>query len=160
MTPSDTCACAPIAPAASATAVLNLRTANIAFSFRFYESDSEIFLHAAHVRLELGPGDPVDHATVLDDVVAVGDGLGEAEVLLDQQDGKALGLELRDGAADLLHDDRREALGGLVQQEQARTGAQDPGDGEHLLLAARKLGALAPQSLLEVGKKLEDPGER
>ena len=40
-------------------------------------------------RCDVGRGDHVDHAAVLHDVVAVGDGRGEAEVLLDQQDGEA-----------------------------------------------------------------------
>jgi hypothetical protein len=35
-------------------------------------------------------------------------------------------------------------------------GAQDAGDRQHLLLAARQLGALAPQPLLDVGKQLVD----
>ena len=61
-----------------------------------------------------------------------------------------------DGPADLLDDDRREALGRLVEQQQPRAGAQDAADRQHLLLAAGKLGALAEQPLLEIGKQLED----
>ena len=59
--------------------------------------------------------------------------------------------------ADLLHDHRREPLGRLVEQEQVGAGAQDAADRQHLLLAARELGALARQPLLEIGEELKDP---
>ena len=101
-------------------------------------------------------GNHVHDAAVLDDVVAVGDRLRETEILLDQQDGEPLLLQPRDRASDLLHDHRREALGRLVEKQQARASAQDPADREHLLLAAGKLGALAPQPLLQVREQLED----
>ena len=48
--------------------------------------------------------------------------------------------------ADLLDDDRREALGRLVEQQQPRAGAQDAADRQHLLLAAGELGALAARA--------------
>ena len=70
-------------------------------------------------------GDHVDHPAMLHHVVAVGDRRGEAEILLHQQHGEAAVLDLADGAADLLHDDRGEALGRLVQQQHFRSGAQD-----------------------------------
>jgi len=96
----------------------------------------------------------VSTTAVLDDVIAVGDGLGEAEVLLDEQDGKALLLQPRDRAADLLHDHRRESFGRLVQHEETRAGPQDAADREHLLLAAGELRALALQPLAQVRKQL------
>src|SRR5262249_41784257 len=65
-------------------------------------------------------------------------------------------LEHPDGLADLLNDDRGKAFGRLVEQEQPGAGAQDAADGEHLLLSARKLGALARQALLEIGEQLEN----
>ena len=81
----------------------------------------------------------------------------EAEVLLDQQHGEAARLDLADGAADLLHDDRRETFGRLVQQQHLGTGAQDAGDRQHLLLAARQLGALGGvRAFLQVGEQRED----
>src|SRR6476619_4322951 len=116
MTPSDTCAFAiigaPIAAKARPIAALSLRTADILISFASFgcESDSEILVHPPHVGLELRPRDHVHDAPVLDDVVPVGHGLGEPEILLHQQDGEALLLQPRNGAADLLHDHRREAL--------------------------------------------------
>ena len=53
-------------------------------------SDAEIIVQLVHVGFELGIGELVDDAAVLHHVVAVGDRRGEAEVLLDQQDGEAL----------------------------------------------------------------------
>ena len=71
------------------------------------------------------------------DVVAVRHRRGEAEILLDQQDREPFGLQAPDRGADLLDDDRGEALGRLVEKQQARAGAQDAPDRQHLLLAAR-----------------------
>ena len=42
------------------------------------------------VGLELGVGEPVDDATVLHDVIAIGDRRSEAKILLDQEYGEAL----------------------------------------------------------------------
>src|SRR5262249_42740328 len=95
-------------------------------------------------------------ATVLHYIIAIRHGRGEMEILLHQHDGEALFLEGADGAADLLDDHRRETLGRLVEQQEARPGAQDAADREHLLLAAGKLGALARQALVEIRKQLEN----
>ena len=53
------------------------------------------------VGVELVVLDHVDDLALLDDVVTVGHRRGEAEILLDQDDGEALLLQPRDGAADL-----------------------------------------------------------
>ena len=97
---------------------------------------------------------------MLDDVVAVGHRRSEAEVLFHQQDGEALLAKHADGIADLLHDDGRQALGRLVEQQQLGARAQDAGDRQHLLLAARQLGALAGAALLQVGKQSVDLVDR
>ena len=47
-------------------------------------------------------------------------------------------------------------FGRFVEQKRPRARSQDAGDGEHLLLAAGKLGALACPPFLEVGKQLVD----
>ena len=47
-------------------------------------------------------------------------------------------------------------FGRLVEQQQARAGAQDAPDCQHLLLAAGELGALAAQPLLDVRKQREN----
>src|SRR5574338_548966 len=144
---SEICACAPPKDSAAATAA-----ATMVIRFVFidpplkvlrFRLHAEIFVQLVHVGVEFGVGNHVGHAPMLDHVVPVRDGGREAEVLLDQQDGEPLLLEPRDRAADLLHDHRRKALGRLVEQQQARSRAQDAADREHLLLAAGKLGALA-----------------
>src|ERR1700741_1653547 len=123
-------------------------------------SYTEIVVQLFDVRVQVGIAEPVDDPSMFHDVVPVGHRLGEAEILLDQQDGKPLALEGVDGAADLLDDDRGEALGRLVEQQQPRAGAQDAADREHLLLAARELRALArAEALLEGGEKREDAVE-
>src|SRR3979411_2692304 len=158
-TPSETWAFVPLAAKARATAAVSLRTTAISSSC-VGKSDSKKLVNARPVRLERGIGNHVHHASVLDDVVPVRHGLRAAEILLDQQDGEALLLEPRDGASDLLHDHRREPFGGLVEQQQARAGAQYAPDRQHLLLSAGELGALAAQALPEVRKQLEDLLER
>src|SRR6185437_9420445 len=93
---------------------------------------------------------------MLHHIVAIGDGRGEVEILFDQENSKALLFQSADGVPDLLNDHRGEALGRLIEQQEPRTGAQDARDRQHLLLAPRKLGALARQSLPQVRKQRED----
>src|SRR5262249_57277210 len=64
-----------------------------------------------------------------------------------------------DGVGDLLDDDRGKPVGRMVEEKEPRAGAQDAADGEHLLLAAGKLCALARQAFLEIGKELENATE-
>ena len=111
------------------------------------------------VGVELRGGELVDDASVLHDVIAIGYGGGETEILLDQEDGEALRLEGADGTADLLHDDRRQAFGRFVEQQQPRAGAQDSCDRQHLLLAAGELGALAAEPLTQVREQRENAVE-
>src|SRR5712691_6499922 len=117
---------------------------------------AEIFVERFELGVQLGVRELVHDLSVLHDVIAIRDGRGEVKILLDQQNGEALRLERPDGLADLLDDDRRQALGRLVEQQQPRAGAQDAGDRQHLLLAAGELGALAAQALLEIGEQPED----
>src|ERR1041385_8161396 len=120
-------------------------------------SYAEIFVQLAEIGFELGAGEAFGHAAVLHHIVAVGHRRGEAKVLLDQEDREALLLQRTDGLADLLDDDGGEPLGRLVEQEKPRPGAQDPANRQHLLLAARQLGALAgPEPLLEIGEQFEN----
>src|SRR5262245_12796450 len=156
MTPSLYCARAEPAPrhrAAAAAAAVKLR--RIGYSFLYTEVGLQLFFACLERRI----GNHVDHAPMLDHVVAVGDGGGKAEVLFHQQNGKALLPQQTNRVADLLHDDRRQAFGGLVEEEELSPGAQDAGDGQHLLLAARQLGALAGRTVLKVGKELVDLGD-
>src|SRR5690606_22101800 len=67
--------------------------------------------------------------------------------------GKAALLQVADNRADLLHDDRGQAFGRLVEEQKLRARAQDARDGQHLLLAAGKLRALAARALLQLWKE-------
>src|SRR4029434_6497184 len=78
----------------------------------------EVLVQLVHAGGQVGVRYQIHHPAVLHDVVPIGHGGREAKVLLDEQDGEALGLEARDRAPDLLHDDRGEALGRLVQQQE------------------------------------------
>ena len=85
---------------------------------------------------------------VVDDVDAVRERQRRREILLDQHDGLAGGRELAAGLHQIAHDDRREPLERLVQQDDLRIADQRAGDREHLLLAARQVGAAAAAALL------------
>ena len=113
-------------------------------------SHAEVVVQLAGVPRNILVADHVDDPPVLDDVVAVGEGRGKVEILLDQEDREALLLQPADHPADLLDDDRRQTLGRLVEQQQGRAGAQHPADRQHLLLAAGELGALAAAALPQV----------
>ena len=75
--------------------------------------------------------------------------------LVDDERGHAGGPDQPDGAPDLFAQERREAFGGLVEEQQARVGHQRSADGQHLLLAARELIAAMVEALGEAGKKLK-----
>src|SRR5262249_34760786 len=102
-----------------------------------------IVVKLIEIGFELGVGKSVDDPTILHDVVAVRNGGSEAKILLHQQNGESLLLEHADGFADLLDNDGGKTFGRFVEQEQARACAKDAADGQHLLLAAGKLRALA-----------------
>ncbi len=64
-----------------------------------------------------------------------------AVVAVDDQRGDAVCADLADDAPDLGHDQRRQAFGGLVQDDQLRVRHQRAADRQHLLLAAGQLRA-------------------
>ena len=72
----------------------------------------------------------------LEHVATVGDVERHQGVLLDEQDRRALLVDLDDDLEDLLDEDRREPHRRLVEQEQVRLRHQRPPDRAHLLLAA------------------------
>src|SRR5215469_6489745 len=116
---------------------------------------SEIRLKLGQAGLKTVGRNLVHHAPAVHHVMTVRDGGGEFQILLHEQDGEPLRLQPADRGADLLDDHRSEALGGLVEEEEPRSGAEDPTDGQHLLLAARELGPLAVQPLAEVGEEVQ-----
>ncbi len=153
------CACA--VPKANAPAIAS--ASSIAFHCihryssvgkTFMSLHSQVLVQLAHVPVELRIRDHIDDPAMLHHVMPVGDGGREAEILLDQQDREALLLQRADRAADLLNDDRRKTLRRLVEQQQARAGAQDAPDREHLLLAAGQLRALALPPLRRFGNSV------
>jgi hypothetical protein len=70
----------------------------------------------------------------------------QRDILLDQQHRHPLGVQHRDDLADLRDHPRHQALGRLVEQDDLGLEHHRPGDGEHLLLAARQrfAGLIAP----------------
>lgn len=79
-----------------------------------------------------------DHLACLEDVAAVGNPKCHVGVLLYQEDGGALLVDLLGSTHDLVDEERSQTKGWFVQHEQARTAHQRPADGEHLLFTARK----------------------
>ena len=79
-----------------------------------------------------------DHAPVQHDGGAVGDAEDDAGELLDHQHRDAGAGQIAHLLVQLLDDQRRQAHRQLVEQQHRRVGRQAPGQGEHLLLAARQ----------------------
>ena len=95
-------------------------------------------------------GGAVEHDLALLHDIAVARHLQRgAGVLLDQQDGDAeVAVDAGDDAEHLLHQQRRQAHGRLVHQDQLRPRHQRPPDRQHLLLAAGEIAG-KPGALLE-----------
>src|SRR5262245_52036264 len=102
-----------------------------------HHSYAEVAPKFVHVGGESAIWNHVDYRAVLHDVMPIRDLCGEAEILLDKQNGETARLDVRDGAVDLAHDDWRQSFSRLIEQKKPRAGSQDARDGEHLLLAAR-----------------------
>src|SRR5262249_21627163 len=122
MTPSEICANAGLALSARTARdttmgpmVMRLAPLSRRGSAGLYP---EVVVQLGHVGPERRVGNHVHHPAVLHHVVAVGDRGGEPEVLLHQQHSKSLVLESAQGGADLLDDDRRQALGRLVEEQE------------------------------------------
>src|SRR5690606_31392993 len=101
-----------------------------------------------------------DDPPLLDDVVTIGEFAERLDIFIDNEDREAFTLQLGEDLPDFLPDQRREAFGCLIEQQQLRIGHQRPGDGEHLLLAAGELVAHAVAAFKKAGKLRPDPRER
>src|SRR6185312_7592240 len=157
------CAFAVPQASAAASAASPIVFLNICFLRCFYVArlNTKIVVQLLDIRLQLGIGELVDDTSMFHDVVAIRHGRGEAEILFDEQDSETLLLQRADGLADLLDDDRRQALGRLVQKQEPRAGAQNAGNRQHLLLPAREFRALArAETLLQVREQREYLVER
>ena len=75
-------------------------------------------------------------APVVHDEHIVAERRGRIEILLDQQDRLAGCLQSLEGLDHGAHHDGREALGRLVDQQEAARLGDGAGNGEHLLLPA------------------------
>jgi hypothetical protein len=100
-------------------------------------SNPENFVELVYVCVEFRPWERIHHASILHEVESIGDLAGEAEVLLDEQNGHPALLKGDENIPDALHDHGRKALRRLVEEEDFRAGAQHARNGEHLLLATR-----------------------
>src|SRR5262249_47749178 len=96
------------------------------------------------IRLQLGRRAMEDDGATADDVGAVRDGEGALGVLLDEEDGDPALADVAEKSVDLVDDRRRQAKRGLVEHDKSRARQQRAGDGELLLLAARKLAGGLP----------------
>jgi hypothetical protein len=80
--------------------------------------------------------------------------VGKVEILLDQHDRHlAEPAQVRDRTADVLDDRRLDALGRLIEQQEARPHHQGAADRELLLLAAGQIAAAPAQHLAEHRKE-------
>ena len=86
-----------------------------------------------------------------------GNRAGDADVLLDNQNANlSLLTEIEQNFFHALNDDRREPFGRLVHDQQARIEKKGARNGEHLLLAARKLIAAIGAPLCQARKGFVD----
>jgi hypothetical protein len=98
-------------------------------------SDSEIGVAHVRLRLEILKCSGEADGAAFEDYSFVGDQPGEVQVLLRDEDAKALIFKLEDRLGHLFDDARRYPLRRLVQHEQQRIYHQRPPDSQHLLLA-------------------------
>ena len=86
---------------------------------------------------------------------------GHADILLDDEDADvSLLADPEQHLLDLLDDDRRKALGRLVHDQEPGIEQQRARNGEHLLLAARKLVAAVAAPLRQPRERLVDARDR
>ena len=107
------------------------------------------------VREQLLGRTDVDDAAGVEHHRVAGDALHNAEILLDEQHGR----ELRDTlehAGHLGDEQRRETLGGLIDEQNAVVVQERTGDRDHLLLAAGERACELLSALLQLGKQVVD----
>src|SRR6266852_4500028 len=84
---------------------------------------------------------------------------GGLDVLLDDQDRRALPIERADDLHQALHHQRRETERKLVDHEQARTRHERAADRDHLLLATGERRSQRAEALAHPRKELEHVSE-
>ena len=110
--------------------------------------------------LDLFGGALVHDVPVVDDVDALRQRQRGREILLDQHDGQARRGQVAADLHQLAHDQRRKPFERLVEQDDLRIADEGAGDRQHLLLAARQVGAAAGAPLLQAREHLVDAIER
>ena len=98
----------------------------------------------------------VHDGALFDDVVPVGQLGADFQVLLDQQDGDARGLDGFELGHDLFDDHRSQALHGFVEHQQLGRVHERPANGQHLLLTTRKLAAAVAASFFQAREDAVD----
>src|SRR5262245_32763618 len=98
-------------------------------------------------------------AALFEDAARRADGGGPPHVLLHEKERDALLAHASDRGEDLVHHQRRQALGRLVHQQELRLAYQRAADRQHLLLAARQRPAGLPPALGQTRKERVDPAE-
>src|SRR4051812_33140377 len=101
-----------------------------------------------------------DDAAGFQDIAVGGVFQRHVGVLLGKQEGDALrSVQLADDLEDLLHDLRREAHGGLVEEDHLGAAHHGAADGAHLLLAAGGVARHGVLPLPQARKRRIDHGE-
>src|SRR5437763_11141327 len=98
----------------------------------------------------------LDDAPGLQYVAAIGHGECLGGVLLDQEDGRALAVDVTNDVEDLVDEDGCQSERGLVEEQHLWLGHQPAGDRQHLLLAAREGAADLVQALPDPWKERQD----
>src|SRR5918997_5561435 len=115
---------------------------------------TEVSLADLRVLAQLLGGGGVDDGAGLQDVAAGGDLEGDVRVLLDEEDGGALGVDLLDDVEDALDEDGSQAHRGLVEEQELGAAHQGAPDGEHLLLPPAHRSGLLLDALLQAAREL------
>src|SRR2546421_7601243 len=118
--------------------------------------DSEICLLDVGAFQQRRGGSFLDDAAGFEHVASVRHRQCLGRVLLDQQDGGALLIDVADDVEDLVDQDGGEAQRGLVEQQDTGSRHQAASDREHLLLATRKRATDLIQTLFDARKQFED----
>src|SRR5262247_3548165 len=123
--------------------------------------DAEIMLEGGAIALERRAVGLVHHHAALENDGAVGDAENFLRVLLDHNGGRALlANDALERNQQLLHENGGQAFQRLVEEQDAGIENERAADGQHLLLAARKLVAEIALALAQTREHLVDPLRR
>ena len=100
-----------------------------------------------------------DDTALFDDGVMVGQSDQAFDIFIYDQDGLPGATQACQAAPDFFANQRRQALGGLIEDQQAGIGGQGAANGEHLLFATRQLVAQMVLPLGQLREEGEDLGD-